>query len=334
MKVAVTGATGHVGANLVPALVQRGDDVRVLVHDNDAPLEGLDVERLRGDVRDAGSLRRVFEGVDVVFHLAAIISIDGDRHGLVRSVNVDGARNAARAALEAGVDRMVHFCSVHAFDQSPLDQPLDETRARVPDERGRPAYDRSKAAGERGVREVIAEGLDAVILHPTGIVGPGDHEPSRMGRVLLDLYHRSLPSLVHGGFDWVDVRDVVQSALSAADRGRTGESYLLSGRWGSVAEVAALACEATGVRPPRLTAPQWLARVGAPFTTAWGRITGREPLYTAESLAALRANRHIVCDKAAAELGHTPRPLRASIRDAYAWFAELGKLPAGAVIGS
>ncbi len=328
MTTVVTGATGHLGANLVPMLLDRGEAVRVLIHsDDDDSLAGLDVDRIRGDVRDIDSLRRAFAGAERVYHLAALISIVGEMGGRVRAINVDGARNTARACLEAGVERMVHCCSVHAFRQQPVTEPLDESRSRVPDVKGKAnAYDRSKAAGEAAVREIVAEGLDAVIVHPTGVIGPVDYRPSRMGRVFLDLYHRRLPSLVAGGFDWVDVRDVCQGMIAAMERGRTGESYLLSGHYLSVAAIAELASRCTGVRPPRFVCPMWLARLGAPFMQAVARLRGSEPLYTREALEALRGSRRVISDKAGRELGFSARPALESVRDAYRWFAENGRI--------
>jgi dihydroflavonol-4-reductase len=323
--VVVTGASGHVGASFVRALVARGDRVRALLRTPDPEsLRGVDVERVVGDVRDRESLLRAFAGAEIVVHLAAQISIVGEMGGLVRETNVVGARNAAEAALVSGARRMVHMCSVHAFEQQPLDQPLDETRQRVTHG---PAYDRSKADGEAEVRAVIARGLDAVIVHPSGIVGPLDFRPSRMGKVFLDLYHRKLPSLIDGGFDWVDVRDVVAGSLAALERGRKNESYLLTGGWRSVGELAAIAEKLTGKKPPRITSPMWLARAGAPLLEGWARLRKEEPLYTSESLLALRANRNYLRDKAERELGHRPRPIADSVRDVYRWFAENGRLP-------
>jgi dihydroflavonol-4-reductase len=322
VRIAVTGATGHVGANLVRALLVRGERVRVLVHDrNERPLDGLDVERVKGDVRDPASLERAFEGAEIVFHLAALISIQGDRGGLVPAINVDGAKNAAEAALRQGVRRFVHTSSVHAFDLS-RGGTIDETSPRS-DAPHLAAYDRSKAAGERAVREVVARGLDAVIVHPTAVLGPFDFEPSRMGRTLLGLRDRTLPSLVAGGFDWVDVRDVVAALLAAVERGRTGESYLVSGEYRSVAELAALASTITGVAPPRIVSPIGLARVGVPFAAAWGWMTGKEPLYTNESLSTLAHDARISGAKAARELGHAPRSLEETLRDTYAWFEKV-----------
>jgi len=324
VRVAVTGATGHVGGNLVRALLARGDQVRVLVRSEPTGLDGLDVEVVTGDVTRPETLQALFDGMEGAFHLAALISITGSQGGRVEQVNVDGAGAAAQAALAAGVRRYVHFSSVHAFDHDPYDAPLDETRARPGPHH--PAYDRSKSAGEAQVRDAASQGLEAVIVNPTGILGPADVRPSRMGQVFLDLYHRKLPALLDGGFDWVDVRDVVAGALGALDRGTPGEGYLLSGHWCTLHELAEVAAACTGVPAPRLTSPMWLARVGAPFMTVFNKLTGIDPLYTSEALHALRSNRDVRHDKAARELGYRARPLEETVADLYAWFGAQGRL--------
>lgn len=329
MRVAVTGGTGHIGGNLVRALLARGDTVRVLVHEATAAIDGLDVERVTGDVRNLESLRPLCDGVEVLYHLAGCISIDGDRGGLVQEVNVEGTRNVVTAALEARVRRMIHTSSIHAFDMTP-GRPVTEESPRASSP-GHSAYDRSKAVGEEQVRQGLAQGLDAVIVHPTGVIGRWDFRPSRMGAFFLMLHGRKLPALIEGGFDWVDVQDLVASMVAAVDRGRTGESYNLPGRWASVREVADLAAQITGVPCPRWSTPQWLARVGAPFAVIGARVLRADPLYTPESLAALRSERRVVGDKAARELGHAPRPLRSTIEDLYRCFRERGVIAASAV---
>ncbi|HSP99999.1 MAG TPA: NAD-dependent epimerase/dehydratase family protein [Candidatus Dormibacteraeota bacterium] len=328
MTVVVTGASGHVGANLVRELRRRGRAVRAVIPPSERFLEGLDIEQVHADVRDAASLRAAFSGAEVLYHLAAVISIEGDRTGIVRAVNVDGVRHVAEAALACGVQRMVHCSSVRAFVQEPLDEPLDETRAKVTSP-SHPAYDRSKAAGEAEVRKVIAKGLDAVIVNPTGIIGPCDYGPSRMGRFFLGLYDRTVPTLIEGGCNWVDVRDVVAAILEAEARGRSGENYLLAGHWQSTTDLAALVEQVVGVRPPAVTCPMWLARAVAPVPMVYARMVGREALFTTESLYALRANRHVVHDKATRELGYQPRPTLETVRDLYQWFASAGRLSHG-----
>ncbi len=318
MNVAVTGATGHIGANLVRALIERGDQVRALIHEDERALEGVDAERLRVDVRDLPALRRGFDGVDLVFHLAARISIAPGDEDEVHDVNVVGTRNVVEACLASRVRRLCHFSSIHALSPEPRDGTVDEERplaagSWLP-------YDRSKAGGELQIKEGVERGLDAVTVNPTAVLGPHDYKPSQLGGVLLDLYHRRLPGLVDGGFDWVDVRDVVAGALAAAEKGRTGERYLLSGARRSILELARTVEEVTGVRPPRLVTPMWLARGVAPFATGWARLMGRPPRFTAESLHALRNHQMVSHDKAARELGYLVRPLKDTVAATFDWF--------------
>ena len=330
MQVVVTGASGHLGANLVRRLVEGGDRVRVLLHRQARALEGLDLETAQGDVLDPESLRAAFAGAEVVYHLAGVVSIQGDAGGRVPAVNVTGADNAARAALECGVRRFVHCSSVHALDMAAGQGPLDETAPRVPPEsRCHAPYDCSKAEGERRVRAQIDRGLDAVIVHPTGVIGPCDFEPSRMGQVFLRLHRGTLPALVGGGFDFVDVRDVAEGMVGAAERGGTGESYLLGGHFCGVDDLAALAAAATGRRHARPTLPFWVARLGVPVLRLAAAVTRSEPLYTAESLSALQGGRPVDHSKAQRDLGFTPRPIADSVADIYRWFAAQGILPSG-----
>lgn len=323
MDVAVTGASGHIGANLVRELLARGDRVRALVRRHTRALEGLDVERVPGDLRDPESLHRAFEGAEIVYHVAGMISLDGGHAGLVEATNVGGTKNVARAALACGVRRLIHTSSVHAFAMEPVNTPVDESRPPSSTEAHATAYDLSKAAGELRVREAIDDGLDAVVLNPTAVLGPYDFGPSRTGKMFLDLYHRRLPSLVRGAFDWVDSRDVARAAIAAAERGQRGANYLVGGHYRTLVELAGLAAEVTGVPAPRWVSPMWLARVGAPFTTLWGRLRGTEPLFSTESLRAVRLCPKIDDSRARRELGHAPRPLSETVRDVYAWFGLL-----------
>jgi dihydroflavonol-4-reductase len=189
-----------------------------------------------------------------------------------------------------------------------------------------PSYDRSKAAGEKEVRKGIERGLDAVIINPTGVIGPYDFEPSYFGEALLAIACRKLPALVGGGFDWVDVRDVVAGAMRAEECAPNGAKYLLPGHWVSVSGLAALVEEITSVPVPRFVCPLWLAHVGTPFTVAFARLTGGRPFYTSDSLRALKSNRNISHERASRDLGYNPRPFRETIVDTLRWFQENGYL--------
>jgi dihydroflavonol-4-reductase len=322
MPVLVTGASGHVGANLVRSLLAQGQQVRTLVHHDRRALEGLDVEVVEGDIGSPDALDGALAGVDVVYHTAAHISLRMDDWPLTRYVNVHGTRNVVEACLRARVVRLVHFSSIHALDHMAQAGTVDETCPLVDDHC--PPYDRSKAAGEREVQEGIARGLDAVIIRPTAVIGPYDFRPSHLGQVLLALARGTMPALVTGGFDWVDVRDVVTGAIRAAERAPAGACYLLSGHWVSVVNLAAAVERLTGRPAPRFVCPMSLARIGAPFASAFAWLTGTRPLFTSVSLRALRLTCPVSHEKAGRDLEYEPRPFADTIADTLAWFGEEG----------
>jgi dihydroflavonol-4-reductase len=325
MNVAVTGANGHVGVNLCSTLKEKGHFVRALSHDNDFGLKHIEVESFKGDLLNRDSLQHFLDGIDVVIHLAARISIKGDPDGSVRRVNVEGTRNILHVARENKIKKFVHFSSIHAFRQEPLDQVLNELRPIV-DSDGF-AYDRSKAEGERMVMAAAKDGFDAVVVCPTAIIGPHDYEPSLIGKAMLQLYRHQIPALVPGGYNWVDVRDVVNGCISAISNGRKGEKYLLSGKWRSLKEISAIITKCTGVKITQSEMPFAVAKIGLPFITAYSKLTRSEPLYTKESLVIIKhGNRNISNDKARKELGFNPRPIEETISDLFAWFRQNGYL--------
>jgi dihydroflavonol-4-reductase len=324
MTVLVTGASGHIGSNLVRELIKDGREVRVLVHEDRRGIEGLDVEVFKGDLLDYPGLLRAAQGIDVVYHLAASISIVGDRIGKVQRTNVEGTNKIIRVCREAGVRRLVHFSSIHAYSSRPINQPIDEKRELAGVKA--PAYDRSKAAGNKVVLKSVQEGLDAVIIAPTAVIGPYDFKPSRMGAVLLKIRKRRLLALVGGGYNWVDVRDVVRGAIRAEQSAPSGSQYILSGEWGTVRELAESVHRASGVKIPRFTSPLWLARSAAPFSELLAKLRRQEPLLTAEAVATLKSHRLIDSSKAEKELGYTCRPLDETVKDTLDWFEEAGML--------
>ena len=323
MRATVTGASGHVGAAVVRRLLEVGASVRVLVREDTRAVDRLDVELFPGDLFDTSSLARAFDGAEVVFHVAGRISIAGDPTGEVHRTNVLGTRNVAAACLVAGVRRIIHFSSIHAFRDPGPGRLLDENGA-LADEARFPAYDRSKAAGQNEVEATLGRGLEAVVLHPAACIGPHDFKPSRMGRVLLDLAAGRVPALVAGGFAWVDTRDVASAAVTAAGSAPSGSHYLLVGTWRSVRDVAQIVADHVGTRAPRFVCPLPLARAAAPFAEAVARLRGTEPLFTAESLLALSGHRNVSATRAVADLGFSPRPLDETIADTLEWFRAAG----------
>jgi dihydroflavonol-4-reductase len=324
MKIAVTGANGHVGANLCRTLIAEGHQVRAMVHHQKNALQGLDLELVQGDLKDKTSLRKLLKDCEVAYHLAALISIAGKRDKLL-DTNVTGTSNLLEVLKENGVRRLLHFSSIHVLSHAPLDKPMDESRPLV--EESPMWYEITKSRGERMVSEAVKNGLDAVIVNPCAIVGPHDYKPSLVGQVLIRLYNGTLPALVPGGYNWVDVRDVVKGAISAMEKGRKGERYILSGHYASVKDLALKLEQVSGRKITRFEIPTIMAKVGVPFISAYAKLTRQEPLYTFDSLRTLNSiNTMISNDKAARELGYQPRSLEITLRDTIDWFKMNGYL--------
>ncbi len=318
----VTGATGHVGNVLVRQLLARGDKLRALVLPDEVcqSLDGLDVERVAGNVLDPSSLERAMVDVTHVYHLAGVVAIMPGAESLMQRVNVEGPRNVALAALRAGVQRMVHVSSIHAFARVPPGVVMDEAVPFAPDN---PAgtYDRTKAQGTLAVLDVVEQGLDAVIACPTGIIGPYDYMGSEMGHVVRDFARRRLHLLIEGAFDFVDVRDVARGLVLAAERGRQGEAYILGGTWVTLTRIYDLVQDVLGERAPKLVVPFALAEAFAHCAEIFYRLTRMTPRFTRYSLHTVRDGCLVTSAKAKGELDYHARPLRETIADTLAWHA-------------
>jgi len=324
MNVFVTGASGHIGANLVRELIRLKRPVRAFIHEDTRGVQGLDIDIVKGDILDYTGLVKAMKDCDVVYHLAARISIIGDRQGMVRRINVTGTQNIIRACRECRIRRLIHFSSIHAYSPFPLNQYIDETRS-FSNARS-PAYDCSKADGAREVLEAVKSGIDAVVISPTAVIGPNDFKPSRMGNVLIKLYQRKFISLIKGGYDWVDARDVVRGALLAEEKAEAGSQFILSGHWSSIREIAEMIREMRGIKPPFFTAPLWLASLAVPFSEAAALLRRKNALLTSEALRALRTHQFISRRRAEECLGYSPRPFKVTIRDTIEWHEKKGLL--------
>lgn len=326
----VTGATGHIGNVLVKELVARGEEVRVLIlpSEDPTPLAGLDVEMITGDVLDVSTLRRAMEGVRVVYHLAGIITIMPGKNEMVYRVNVVGTRNILQTCLEKGIKRLVYTSSIHAISRIPEGTTIDES---LPFDAALASgeYDRTKAQASLEVLNAVRKGLDAVIVCPTGVIGPFDYRLSEIGQLILDCVSRRQTVFIDGAYDFVDVRDVVKGQILACEKGKKGESYILSGERITVQQLIDLVGELGGVKFPKIKLPFWAAQGAAFFTPAFYRITRRKPRITTYSLETLRSNSYISNAKAQTELGYAPRSIRETIADTIAWFKLSGKLLAG-----
>lgn len=323
----VTGATGHLGNVLIRELLLSGEKVRALIlpGENCESLEGLDIERVSGDVLKPETLERAMLGVEVVYHLAGIISIAPGREELMWKVNVDGVRNVAKMALKAGVKRMVQVSSIHAFRREPHGTIIDENTPLALDS-PLGCYDRTKAEGTRVVLDLVNNGLDAVIVCPTGIIGPHDYLGSHMGQVILDFSKRRPHFLIEGAFDFVDVRDVAKGLILAKEKGRKGEIYILSGTQISIEELKKLVQNIAGVSSLGVIVPKKLALFFVNLAQAFTRKSKTKPRYTSYSLQTISDNSLFSCHKAKKELGYTTRNIKITISDTLEWFKTYRRL--------
>lgn len=324
----VTGGTGLLGNVLVRTLLEQGSGrVRVFARPASdlTPLAGLDVEVVTGDLSDVPSLTRAFAGADVVFHVAGIVSIARGGFKRLHEANVVGTRNVLAACREASVRRLAYCSSIHAFAPPPPgacvteDSPVDPSRAAG-------AYDRSKAEATLLVRQAVREGLNAVMVHPTGVIGPFDFRPSHTGEVIIQSAKGRLPAYVDGGYDFVDVRDVAAGLAAAAAKGSTGAGYILAGENITVIDLLSLIEAFTGTPAPRLRVPIGFVKSVSFLIPAYYWMTRQRPLFTPYSLDVLSSACTMSTEKAERELGYTHRPMRQTIEDAVQWFRDQGML--------
>jgi len=318
MRIAVTGASGHVGANLCRLLLSHGFDVKAFIHKESKSLQALNLEFVYGDISDEKALEKLCDSCEVVFHLAAFISIR-KHEAACEEVNFRSCRKLITDAKLKGIRRIIHFSSIHAYSQFPLNEVLDENRRL--DIKSSVAYDKSKAKSQQWMLASSCENLEIVVINPTAIIGPFDYKPSLLGNALIRFYKGQNPGLIKGGYNWVDVRDVCEAAIGAVKKGKPGECYLTGGEWHSLQVLAEEIEKLGGHKAPHLVLPLWIARAGIPFLNIKAKLNNKTPLYTTVSLETLKnSHKNISSEKAKTVLGFKNRPFKETLSDTINWF--------------
>jgi len=319
----VSGGTGFVGNNVVKELLQSGATVRAFVRSKekaDRALKGINAELFFGDVRDKDAVEKLFNGLEndeVVFiHTASVVLIGGNKkqYQTMDDTNTNGALNIIEACLKHRA-RLLYVSSVHAITEQPRRGLTTEIENFNPQSViGK--YAKSKAKASALVMDAIKnKGLDAVLVHPSGITGPNDYSDTHLTQMVIDYMEKRIPAAVKGGYDFVDVRDVASGIIKAAEKGKAGDCFLLSNKYYSVKELLATLHEITGGNKIKSTLPMWLAYFSLPFLSTYFKLRGKRPLYTAYSLYTLTSNSNYSHEKASRELGYTPRSLSESLVD-------------------
>jgi nucleoside-diphosphate-sugar epimerase len=326
MSVLVTGGSGHLGANLVRRLIDDGIRPRVLEQpgsDNGA-FDGLDVERVTGDLRDPSALDAAVRGIERVYHCAAKISTVRGGEQEIFDINVIGTKNLLAAARAAKVKRVVVSGSFSAVGHLP-DRPSDETVPFNPFTRQLP-YSRTKVLVELECWKAVADGLDVVVATSCAILGPADYMPSRMGRTLIAFAEEKMPAYIPGGFEFVAARDIVEGHILCMEKGRVGQKYIFGSGFVTVDELMETMSQVTGKRKPRFRLPppvmSAIANVASPIMTRF--FPKKEQRLTPDAVRLLTLGRKADCTKAKTELGYVPTSAHDAIREAYADFVRRG----------
>jgi dihydroflavonol-4-reductase len=327
MKALVTGATGFIGGHVARALVARGLEVRCLVRPatdrRRDTLAGLPVEIAPGDLTDRPSLDAAVAGCEWVFHCAADYRLGVADPAAMAAANVGGTESLLAAAARAGVARVVHTSSVGTLGHHADGTPADEaTPVSIGDMIG--PYKRTKFQAERAAEAWAAKGLPVVIVNPSTPVGEGDVKPTPTGRIIVDFLSGGYPAYVDTGLNLIDVRDVAQGHLLAAERGRVGERFILGCRNMTLKEILDALAALSGIAAPRVRVPHWLPLAAAYVEEGLARLGSRPARFTREAVRMSRHRMFFDAGKAVRELGLPQTPVEAALARAVAWFTESG----------
>jgi dihydroflavonol-4-reductase len=323
----LTGATGFVGSAVARTLAARGHRLRLLVRRSSdrRNLAGIDAALVEGDLTDAASVGRAVAGCRFVLHVAADYRLWVPDAAAMLAANVEGTRTVMRAAMAAGVARVVYCSSVAALGLNADGAPADEaTPVSEADMIG--AYKLSKYRAEQAVLDLVRDGLPAVIVNPAAPVGPRDIRPTPTGRMILDAARGRIPAYVDTGLNVVHVDDVAEGHALALERGAIGRRYILGSENLMLGELLALIARSVGRRPPTIKVPMGLVWPMAVAAEGVARLTGIEPMVTRDHAKMARKRMFFSSARAQAELGYAPRPAVAAIADAVAWFRQVGML--------
>ena len=325
-NVLVTGGTGFLGSNLAIALLKKGCHVRILRRPTSdlRAIGNADVEHCIGDVRDLASIRRALRGCDTVFHTAALISYWRKERPLMMDINVQGTRNMVEASLQAGIEKFIHTSSIAAIGFRNDGLPADETNTFNWD-----AYDVgyriSKHQAEQEILKGVKQGLQAVMVNPSVIVGPRDIH-FHGGQILRDVARKRIFYYTAGGMNIVYVDDVVRGHLQAARNGRIGERYILGGDNVTLKELFHTTAEITGGIKPFFKLPTEAVRALAGAFETIGNVSNSRPWLSRELVAGLGLHIRFTSEKATRELGYTSTPIRSALQQTFHWYRENGML--------
>lgn len=325
-NVLVTGACGLLGNNIVRELIKRGYAVRALIYDEqNTSLNGLEIERIHGNILDRADVIEASTGVDYIIHAAANTAIWPYRSEIIRRVNIEGTKNVIRAADTNKVKRLIVIGSATAFGNGTKEHPGTEESSFTAGRFGLDYIDSKYEAQKMVLEAVEKDNLPAIILNPTFMLGPYDTKPSS-GELLLALYSGKVPGYTSGGRNYIHVHDVAVAACNALTMGRIGECYIMANENMSYRQFNNLVAKELRVKEPKLFVPAPIILFYGMISEAIARLFRKTP---AISLAVARISlitNYYSSKKAREELELPQTPIRHAMRDAFDWFKENGYL--------
>lgn len=321
----ITGAAGHLGGTIVRKLVEGHEAIRALVLPGEANIPNGVSEIFYGNINDPNSIEPAFvhdENISlIVIHCAGIVSIASKYDQMVYDVNVTGTKNVVDLCEKHNAAKLVHVSSVHAIPEKPNGEIIREITHFNPDDVVG-LYAKTKSEATAYVLEAAGRELNVSVVHPSGISGPFDFGRGHLTTLVIDFYKRRLTAGIQGGYDFVDVRDVADGIISACEKGRRGECYILSNKYFSVKDILHMLHEITGIKKITTFLPLWFVQLTAPLAELYYMILKQTPLYTAYSIYTLNSNAQFSHDKATDELGYSPREMRQTLTDTIEWLKE------------
>lgn len=322
MKTLVTGTTGFLGAVIARELLNEGRQVKVLVRRGAdlMNIQGLDIEVVYGDLRDAESLKSAIRNCDILYHAAAYYSFWDRDKNLIYDINVTGTGNIFTAALEFGIEKVVYTSTVGCIGLCPDGSPANENTPLDPATLSND-YKRSKFQAENLALAFFRKGLPVVIVNPTAPIGPGDIKPTPTGRIVVDYLNRKMPAYLDTGLNLIHVRDCAKGHLLAEKKGKIGERYILGNKNMSLKEILQALEKITGLKAPTVQMPYWVA-----YTAGWvcemisDWVTGTEPAVPLGGVKMAKYKMYFDPSKAVRELGLPQTPPETALREAVDWF--------------
>ena len=321
----VTGASGFLGNNIIRMLEHDDNaEVRAFVLNGESitSLNNLKCSIYYGDVTKADTLNSIFDGSGdaeiFVIHCAAVVYIKSKYNSKVYDVNVNGTKNIVDKVLDYNA-QLIYVSSVHAIPEKSDGNLISEVSIFNPDNVVG-LYAKTKAEAARYVMDSVKDkGLNACIVHPSGILGPYDFSNSHLTALVREIVRGKLPMCVKGGYDFVDVRDVAKGIIMACDKGKKGECYIMSGEFVSIKKLADLVCDVVGKKRIKVVLPIMIAKIVAPFYEIYYNVKGKTPLFTKYSLYTLSSNSNLSNEKAKRDLGFVTRDITDTVKDMVMW---------------